>query len=141
MLGIAGVMGVARFMQRAFDEQVPRFVARGGAADRIAAFDHQHLAPGAREDRASRQAAKAGADHHYVIARHLTALVLSHDCSDVHCRYAAACQIGFSARVRVLYFQSDLSALQRWPLSSRASASTVCLSSLWSASSSAPGAL
>src|SRR3954447_23176861 len=39
------------------------------------------------------------------------------------------------------YFQADLSEFQRWPLNSRASASTDPLSSLWSASSSAAGAL
>jgi hypothetical protein len=63
---------VAGFMQRTLDEQIAGFVAGRRAADRVAALDDQHLAPGAREDRAGRQASKAGADHHYVIARHQT---------------------------------------------------------------------
>jgi len=57
-------------MQRALDEQVAGLVARRRAADRVVALDDEHLASRAGEDRAGRQASKAGADHHYVIARH-----------------------------------------------------------------------
>ena len=57
-------------MQRGFDEQVAGLVAGGCAADRIAALDHQHLAAFARQDRAGRQSAETGSDHHHIIARH-----------------------------------------------------------------------
>ena len=63
---------IAGFVQRSLDKQLAGFVARRRAADRIAALDHQHLAALARQDRAGRQAAKAGADHHYIITRHST---------------------------------------------------------------------
>jgi hypothetical protein len=67
---IVWMVRIAGLVQRTFDEQVAGHVARCRPTDRIAALDHQHLASGAREDRAGRQAPKAGADHHYVIARH-----------------------------------------------------------------------
>ena len=50
MLGIAGVIRIAGFMQRALDEQVAGFVARCRAPDRVAALDDQHFASGACED-------------------------------------------------------------------------------------------
>ena len=70
MLGIAGIVRIAGLVQRSLDEEIAGFVARCRAADRVGAFDHQHLAAGARQDRAGGQASEAGADHHYVIARH-----------------------------------------------------------------------
>ena len=70
VFGIARIVGVAGFVQRTFDEQVAGFVARRCATHRVAALDDQHLAARACQNRAGRQASKAGADHHYVIARH-----------------------------------------------------------------------
>jgi len=70
MFRIAGIVRIAGFMQRALDEQVAGLVARRRAANRVAALDDKHLASRACENRAGRQASKAGADHHYVIARH-----------------------------------------------------------------------
>ena len=70
MLGIARVVRVAGFVQRSLDKEIAGLVARCRAADRIAAFDHEHLAAGARQDRTGGQAAKAGADNDYIITRH-----------------------------------------------------------------------
>ncbi len=67
---VTRIMRIAGLVQRAFDEQIAGFVARCRAAHRIAAFDDQDLAAFARQDRAGGQASEAGADHHYVIARH-----------------------------------------------------------------------
>jgi hypothetical protein len=70
VLRIAGVVRIAGLVQRTFDEQIARLVARCRAAHRVAALDHKDLASRAREDRAGGQASEAGADHHNIIARH-----------------------------------------------------------------------
>ena len=72
VLGVARVLRIAGFVQRAFDKQVADLVARGRAADRVAALDDQHLAAGSRENCRSGEPAKARADHHHVETRHLS---------------------------------------------------------------------
>ena len=72
VLGVARVMRIAGFVQRSLDKEFAGFVARRGAADRVAALDDKDLAACARQDCAGGKPTKAGADNHYIIPRHST---------------------------------------------------------------------